>query len=426
MDDVEIIDNGTIKYNYADNDDVQIHFDWFSFTFPLFGSDAIEQRTYLSDIIQSVCTMLGFDYNSEIYYFNYAHNFYKETWQMGVHSCFRAFSQKTKMKINDNYYQSCQFEVSGQGCREIESRMKVDYVKLWKYFTVDLKGKATRVDIAIDDIKGDKIALKDIKFLVENEKFTSKYFRTEQRPPHPEGTLKNGYSITFGARDGNQLCIYDKNSQLASYYGYKVYDDYYVRYEMRFRDKRANDLLTRSDTLSYYLANNDKNAVGEFCKEQLYAMLDLKEKNNYGKSNQYKATTNSKWIEFLNVVKCSKFSLSKRLDSDLVQKGSWFCKQMSGLMLSFGLSNIFNMDDKVIFCNSYIAMFVSFLKKIKEKLKDKRFKKKYLPVVKDYLISNCSYDHTKDIFQQVDEFLKRIDETIEELKEKYSMEMEVF
>lgn len=406
------------KYDLFSNADVQIHFDWFSFTFPLID-DEVDVQVYLRSVIMKICEMLGFDYDTEITFFNYAANYYQQTYQMGVHSCFRAFSNKTMCNYNDRLYHSCQFEITGSGCREIESRLKVDYLKLWNYILVDLHGKCKRVDICIDDIKGDQIKLKEIKELVENDFFTSKYFRTNIKPPLPTGTLKNGYSLTFGTRDGNQLCIYDKNSELAQKYGYEKYDEYYVRYEMRFRDKRANDLIGTSSLMPHFLANNDDNAVGKFCMQQLYSMLDLKEKNDYSERNQYKVDTYPGWLSFLKIVENSKFSLSKGRVSSISSKQKWYLKNMTGLMLSFGFSKSF--DNKDDYINPFIPMFIAFLESMLEKLNDTKYMNKNLPVIKDYLITVHNLPNNYNLIEDIHLLEKTIKDVINELKKAFEL-----
>lgn len=420
MDDSVIIENyAPFTYDLYPSSDISIHFDWFSFTFPVFDDiEDMSERQYLDYVIETICNMLGFDFNTEITYFPYSQNRYKETWQMGVNTRFRAFSEVTRLKVDNKMYQSCQFEITGAGCREIEKRLKVNWIDLWLYITNALKGKCKRIDIAIDDIKGDKIKLSEIKWFVENEKYTSKYFRNLNNPPLFMGTLKNGFSITFGSHDGNQLCIYDKDSQLASKFGDKVYNSYYVRYEMRFKDKRANDLISKPDLLPFYLKNNEDGAVGRFCMEQLYAMLDIKEKNDYGKANQCRVKTLDKWTNFLGVVENSKFSLSKGFESTLFSKKNWFMKNMSGMLLTFGMSNIFN-DKETNYADSFVGMFIEFLKELKTKIKDEKYQRTYLPVIKDYLISNCSYDHTRNIKDDIPLIISKIDDVLNDFVERY-------
>lgn len=99
-----------------------------------------------------------------------------------------------------------------------------------------MNAKFKRIDIAIDDYSGEDIQLDYIHKKIKNHYFTS-VFKTN---PKPIGTLEDGLTLQFGTnRSDTELVIYDKLKECISRKK-EVDKDYWVRYEMRFRNNNIN------------------------------------------------------------------------------------------------------------------------------------------------------------------------------------------
>jgi len=205
--------------------------------------------------------------------------------------------------LNDFLEPTWQIELKGEGCREIE-RLKPD--SNWYDFFIFLIGfglSLKRLDVTIDDYLGNEITIFDIFEKAKKKQYTS-IFRAK---PTYHGIPEDGLTIDFGSRTSfTELCIYDKKKQ-QEYLGNRVDYDYWVRYEMRFRQKKAEAVLL--DLIKNY-KNLDIPVYGlnlqDFAEKALYATIDFKEENNYSEHDQSKAETDPRWKTFVGDIKKGK------------------------------------------------------------------------------------------------------------------------
>ncbi|MBR4496678.1 MAG: replication initiation factor domain-containing protein [Acholeplasmatales bacterium] len=194
-------------------------------------------------------------------------------------------------------YRTCQLELKGEGCREFE-RLKEGEATWYDFFEFLMNFNPTfkRIDITIDDLSGKEIKMKYLFDKIEEGCYTS-IFKTE---PKILGTLKRGLTIDFGSRNAmTELCVYDKLNQQKNL-GKKVEDEYWTRYEMRFRQAKADSVVL--DLLDNYQDEEDKVYginLKAFATKALYAMLDIKEKLREDKAHLCREATDSKWLKFL-------------------------------------------------------------------------------------------------------------------------------
>jgi hypothetical protein len=162
-----------------------------------------------------------------------------------------------------------------------------------------LNARFKRIDIAIDDFKGNVINLPWIMNKVDNHLYTS-VFRSNSKPI---GRLEDGLTLQFGSNDSDvELVIYDKKKERIKR---KKSDShiYWLRYEMRFRNNNAAKIaymlasMYAKDEIPLYGTKLQK-----FAFEQLYRIIDFKVDNNYSQHNQRLADTDPKWLEFLHNV----------------------------------------------------------------------------------------------------------------------------
>lgn len=197
---------------------------------------------------------------------------------------------------NDFGEKTCQLELRGEGCREFERLLPdvtwYDFIMFLLTFTPTFK----RIDVTIDDLSGEEMKLDYLFHKVKNKEFTS-VFKSE---PKYYGMLDQGLTINMGSRKSMiELCIYDKLFQQKSL-GKPVDTDYWCRYEMRFRQAKANSVIL--ELLDHYV-NKDIPVYGldlkSFATKTLYGILDVKETNNSNRAHQNEVSTDSIWKKFL-------------------------------------------------------------------------------------------------------------------------------
>lgn len=276
---------------------MEVKIDYFSATFPLdcyFDELAFFNVYEMLKLISQYLNVKPF----EILQQPYAQNNYHYQYLLGEHIILRLDGP-----MDEHYHKTCHLEMKGEGCRDFERR---NPDKTWLKLILNmvcLNAKFKRIDIAIDDYEGKYVTMKWLLDKIEKEQYTS-IFRNE---PMPIGTLKSGLTLQFGTHDSNNmLVIYDK--RLEQQKRKKMCDkDYWVRYEMRFRNQVASGVITKLIT-----AYDDEAIpiygidIKQYAFELLYGLLDIKEENNCSDKNQHKVQTDPLWSSFLNHVSKSK------------------------------------------------------------------------------------------------------------------------
>lgn len=263
---------------------IEVKIDYLSVTFPL---DCNADDNVLFKVHEMVGIMASF-FNVEAFEISkdtYAQNNFNYQYKLGENIVLRLDGP-----LNECYQKTCHLELKGEGCREFEVRCKE---KNWHdlfIFLVCLNAKFKRIDIAIDDYSGEDIQLDYIHKKIKNHYFTSVF----KSNPKPIGTLKDGLTLQFGTnRSDTELVIYDKLKERISRKK-EVDKDYWVRYEMRFRNNNAEKIVLM------LVRDFDKLMITAY--EQLYRLLDIKEDNSYNRREQSRVNTDSKWTSFLNGV----------------------------------------------------------------------------------------------------------------------------
>lgn len=197
---------------------------------------------------------------------------------------------------NEFGMRTCQIELKGEGCREFERlRPDLTWVDFFK-FLISFNATFKRIDVTIDDKSGNQITIDEVFHKVKSEYYTS-IFKSQ---PKYHGILDTGLTIDLGSRKSLiELCIYDKLKQQKAL-NKEVEETYWCRYEMRFRQEKANQVVF--DLIRNY-KNEDVPIYGmdikSFAIKSLYAILDLKVDNNYDKGHQNMLETDPKWLSFL-------------------------------------------------------------------------------------------------------------------------------
>ncbi len=270
----------------------EIKIDYFSATFPL-DVDAEDSIMFkVHEMVRFIATYLNIK-NFEILKTKFAQNNYNYQFMLGEYIILRLDGP-----MNDCYQKTCHLEMKGEGCRDFETRNSDKTWINFILFMAELNCRFKRIDIAIDDYKGEHVTLGWLMEKLSKKHYTS-VFRGEAQP---HGTLESGLTIQFGSTESPiQLVIYDKKAERK-----KRKKDcnhpYWVRYEMRFRNETA-------DRIAYQLCKefeNPKESTGcnlqSFAFQQLYRIIDIKENNNYDIKMQHKVSTDKRWLNFLQNV----------------------------------------------------------------------------------------------------------------------------
>lgn len=275
----------------------EIKIDYLSATFPLVVGEEEFELIAVMDTVKMIANYLNID-SLEIIREEYATLRYRYQYSLGDSITLRLSGPEC-----DSGERTCHIELKGEGCRDFERR---NQDKTWCDFILyilRLNGKFKRIDIAIDDFTGNEITLKEIYKKIKNCNYTSIF----NSIPRPIGFVETGLSITFGSpKSPTQLCIYDKKIEQLNK-NKLVDEDYWVRYEMRFRNDKAMGLVYEL-LKNYYDTSNEIYGFNmqHFAFKLLYGCLDIKKENNSNKQNQTHIDTDEKWLKFLGEVEKSK------------------------------------------------------------------------------------------------------------------------
>jgi len=294
--------------------DKEIKIDYISVTFPLVLQPEDNELEIVMDTVKMISNYLCFNY-VEVKREEYSTLRFKYQYNLGESTILRLSGPE-----NDSGYRTCHLELRGEGCRDFERR---NDDKTWYdffMFMLRLNGEFKRIDIAIDDKSGCEIKLDKLYEKIKNGRYTSCF----NKPPKPIGFIDTGLSITFGStQSSTQLCIYDKKIEQLNK-GKEVIDDYWVRYEMRFRYEKA-DAVIYSFMTQY--ENSEDEIYGfnlrNFAFEQLYGLLDIKEDNNKNRRNQGHMDTDASWNSFLGDVKKGKIKLPDEKEFSYESNFKW-------------------------------------------------------------------------------------------------------
>lgn len=394
-----------------DKSELEIHFDYLSFTFPLgnnYNDKAIE-------VMYDLCNMLNFDFENEVHAQNYTFNNYSYEYLIGVNLRFRYGGENTKMKIIDydedgneieEISYSGQFELKGAGCREIENHGDVNYIELFRYILIELKGRCTRCDLAIDDKTG--LVLTQSYFLkkIRNGEFTSIW---KGKGATPRFEISEGTTVYLGSDSSSRiLCVYDKRAERIvrreNFEG-----DYWMRYEMRFFKDKASELC-------YFILDNELEEIGSYACQQLRSMLELKKPGK--DTNKSRWEIDATWALFLNHVEKTKFSISPKKTSNIDSKMSWRDYSMTRMNLIFDLSECYEKIDGNDWIDPTIARAVHEMKMMVNYFEEKPLDSHDLALINQY-----RFNHNKkllsidDVYQSIDNLRDRINE----LEERYTL-----
>ena len=415
-----------------DEKDVQIHIDYLSFTIPL--ESEIDVKYAFEEIKEDLANLFWLTSINYGKLLNWGKNGYEYELSLGENISVRYGGERNAMKRiidwdnnikSEEKYDSLMVEVKGQGCREIEflSGGNVDYLKIISW--VELHGgKFTRIDIAIDDMKGDVIRLNKILDTVAKGLYTSSF----KAFPYINDTAlkKNNYheiniedepcTLYFGKTTSDkQLCIYNKKAERKnkndSWPG-----EYWIRYEMRFRHDAA-------DNLAYFMQTKKMNDIGVFACEQLKTLLTLKCPYYNGKKSNIRTVRMldilPAWDKFLNAVKGEKLTLRPILESTIDRKILWRTHSLSKMDVMLYLADAYEDSEWCILGGGKLYKenmdMLSYLKEKRDNITSKD-----LAMINNYRRSHKKSGTFEELTEQaIDELIKTLENELELFKKRY-------
>ena len=332
----------------------EIKIDYLSATFPLKcdAEDSVLLRVH--EMVYIVALYLHVS-NFEILDCEYSQNHFKYQYQLGNYITLRLDGP-----LDKNYQKTCQLEMKGDACRDFERRNPDKTRNDLFMFLVSLNASFKRIDIAIDDFKGDLVDFEYLNHKVIKHDFYTSVFRHK---PIPMGRKEYGMSIQFGSNQSNtELVIYDK-LQERNKRKVECDKEYWVRFEMRFRNENA-DAIVLALVQALDTDKPQEEAMQEFAKSQLYRILDIKEDNKYNDANQKQVPTDSLWLKFLdNVRKAELVKLEKdKKQLNMSEYGDYVSPYLVPLFTALFMKNHKNAYDTELEFWKYLANHFQFTK----------------------------------------------------------------
>ena len=288
---------------------VHLIIDYFSATFPFICYEDDSEYSIINEIILMCCEFFNIN-KKDVEECDFRVNRFQDQYQLTDYIILKLLGPELK-----SGHKSCSIELKGQGCREFEE-LTIDktWIDLLEFFVVKFNASPTRIDIAIDDYSGEFITFDEVRQKLDSKCFTTS-FRDKDYVIH--GSATKGFTLEFGSNSSVQmLSIYEKNKEQRTK-GKDCFQDYWVRYEMRYRHDKAYDVCMK-------LLNGGNELFKDCIYGLLYKMLDIKADNNYGEDNIHKAKTDDKWLAFLGSVskaKIEKYKIKKTTHEEYLAWG---------------------------------------------------------------------------------------------------------
>ncbi|MCR5224074.1 MAG: replication initiation factor domain-containing protein [Bacilli bacterium] len=285
------------------DDDKKVIIDYLSATFPLIITETEDEQERSLQTYRYFRDYFGL-HSCQCRHEAYATNNYKYQFTLSEFITLRCSGP-----INADGERTCQIELKGEGCREFE---RIANGKTWVDLfntLIGMDASFKRIDVTLDDYSGLEITQNYLFKKIRNGEYTSVF----KSAPNFYGCEDDGLSIELGSRKSPvQLVIYDKRAEQLKKKK-KVDQSYWCRYEMRFRQAKA-DVVVLELCKNYKYPEDEINGLNlpAFAKGELYSILDIKDDNDFNKAHKCMAKTDSKWLSFLE--NCEKTELPKIVD----------------------------------------------------------------------------------------------------------------
>ena len=257
-------------------------------------------------------------------------------------------SSSTNNKYDEK---TAQLELTGDGCRALESRGGDLFPEHWRTIFNNLVLNSdlnhlniSRFDFAIDVFNAE-FTLMDIKKALINHNLLTPF----QHYDHSVGGEIQSddidlHIIDLGSKNSKQfLCIYDKKQERENIGKIVDFDSWY-RFEFRFKNYKAKNFI-----LNMLNAWDDDNSLGRFASSLILKYCDIKNRPSKGKySNNSELApkntmlswpTNEKWLKFLGSSEKAKIENYFKYESSITKNANWYMRSVSKTVAKLFLSN---------------------------------------------------------------------------------------
>lgn len=262
--------------------------DWVSISFEVMTSDWTQ-----------ITELLGVDH-LDFEHFDYGYDTYQEHIR---------FSNIVIMRKDDYMYR---LNLSGQGCREFEVFSRLNWSQLFLILKDFLKGKATRLDLAIDDF-GKRFSVDLLRRTFLDGRCVTRLSEMSDNQKYKTSDLTMTMdSVYFGSMSSRvSINFYDKKMERESN-DKEVTVDSWTRTELRLKRDYADDAI---DLLLMPDASAGKVAIG-ILKDKIRFVKGGKDSNKRRRDNiQW-------WDRFIKDIKPLKLSL-KAPDKTIEKSKQW-------------------------------------------------------------------------------------------------------
>lgn len=235
--------------------------------------------------------------------------------------------------------------LSGQGCREYEAEAnlveRIQYIENESTNLIDLikrvnqvKGKCTRIDIAVDDKKGDVIKFEEILKDIEAGNVISKWKNsTEMTKRTLETGEVIGKTLYIGSTASNfRLRIYDKALEQKQNENPLTIDRKWVRLELEIKKDKAlklQEILINGKAIG--------TIVSQLLNNYIRFVVPSKDKN------KSRWTTRKYWTNIIN--ETGKLKLSEKPEPKTIEElEQWIEKQVAPSLATVLIANGGDMD----------------------------------------------------------------------------------
>lgn len=295
-------------------------------------AECTEEKTKIACLIDWVgFTLFPEDSSSSavLRYFEHRFCIPLSAWQQGRKN-YEGYANSVRFE-NINIYsegqagQGIHVDITGQGCRYLETLQGVQNEFSWKTLLSDvhsMNGKFTRIDIALDDFNR-RFYIPDIFTKCLNGEITMKFQSwTPDGYFNADGKAKSGMTLYFGSDTSRfQICMYEKNRQMEV-------DEDWTRTELRFRKDRAEDIakiITAQDEQGDYFYE-----LGTICAGILKYYITFRDRSPTD-MNKRRWKVSRFWEDFLKDVEPIKLASRFPIRS-IPKKKVWLESQVSKTM----------------------------------------------------------------------------------------------
>lgn len=284
--------------------------DWLSITFPT--------CYFLQDIMDCIGSYLG-----DVRYINIHGKYgYKSClWSNGIFIFYDGHDDKMGTHL----------QITGEGMRYLETSKKFNIVDFFEQLSkLDESYNITRIDLAIDDLKG-YFKIPQIIKKAENAEISSRFKTASliQKIQLSDGSNK-GNTIYFGSPSGNiQIRMYEKNHEMTAK-GIEHNITIWNRTELQLRRTNAHNAFEIIRKKEYDLMNTITGILNN------YLRVLTKNKND---TNKRRWTTWRNWERFINNI--NKIKLTNHIiEKDLMHTYLWLRKQVSVSLAKIDIAGI--------------------------------------------------------------------------------------